>query len=191
MAEEPEQAEPSPRTEDGGISQKKGKLISWYIVAGIVLSCALAGLLLGRTLVITYQPEAFEAWEVEVAVQSQSTPEEPDENTDTGKTWFFNLEPVVANLDEPGGSRYVRMALTLEVFDTLNESKGEELMNEKQPYLRDWLSIYMASLSLDDARGERNLKRIQAHVLEAFNQILFPNAKPHINKILLNDFSIQ
>ena len=43
----------------------------------------------------------------------------------------------------------------------------------------------------DEARGEKNLKRIQSQVLEEFNQMLFPNEKPQVSHILLKDFAIQ
>ena len=59
------------------------------------------------------------------------------------------------------------------------------------PILTNWLTIYLASLSLEDIRGDRNLKRIQIQILDAFNEQLFPNQKPKIKRVLFKEFAIQ
>jgi hypothetical protein len=46
----------------------------------------------------------------------------------------------------------------------LNEKKGIILLEEKKPVLTNWLTIHLAGLTLEDIRGDRNLKRIQLQI---------------------------
>jgi flagellar basal body-associated protein FliL len=105
--------------------------------------------------------------------------------------WYYDLEPVVANLDEPNVTRYVRAVLTLEMSADVDEKKGRTFLDEKKPVLTNWLSIYLASLSIEDIRGERNLKSIQSQILDVFNEKVFPNSKPQIKQVLFREFAIQ
>jgi flagellar basal body-associated protein FliL len=197
MAEENEQNQEGQQEEQNpGQSKtdakKRETIISWSIMGSIILVFALSGFFLGKVLVETLQAEPIMAAQIAGMSQSGQSETTPDQEiVDGGKTWFYDLLPVVANLDEPGATRYIRTTLTLEIYDALDEDKGKELLKEKAPHMRNWLTIYLASLSLDDARGEKNLKRIQSHVLEEFNQMLFPNEKPQVSHILLKDFAIQ
>ena len=101
------------------------------------------------------------------------------------------MESVVANLDEPGVTRYIRAALTLEISSALTQEKGVALIEKKKPILTNWLSIYLASLTLEDIRGDRNQIRIQTQMRDGFNEILFPDSKPKIKRILFKEFAVQ
>ncbi len=197
MAEDNEKDQEEPQEEQGQKNSKmsakmKEMIVSWSVMGGIILAFALSGFFLGKVLVETLRPEPIVAAQIAGMAQSGQSETTPEQDTvDGGKTWFYDLLPVVANLDEPGATRYIRTTLTLEIYDALDEDDGKELLKKKAPHMRNWLTIYLASLSLDDARGEKNLKRIQAQVLEEFNQMLFPNEKPQIGHILLKDFAIQ
>ena len=107
------------------------------------------------------------------------------------KTWFYNMEPVIANLNVSDVTRYVKASLILELSNEMDEKKGTVFLDEKKPILTSWLTVYLASLGLDDIRGDANLKRIQSHVLDAFNERLFPDSKPHIKHILFKEFAVQ
>ncbi len=106
------------------------------------------------------------------------------------KGWYFDLEPVVANLNEPSATRYVRVALTLEISTALDQKKTTSFLQEKTPLLKNWLTIYLASHTIEDMRGDRNLRRIQLEILDNFNEKLF-NASPHIKGVLFKEFAIQ
>ena len=107
------------------------------------------------------------------------------------KVWYYDLDPVVANLDEPGVTRYVRATLTLAISPEADTGKTTAYLNEKKPLLTNWLTIYLASLRLEDIRGDKNLRRIQSEVLDTFNEKVFPDAKPRIEKVLFKEFAIQ
>ena len=110
---------------------------------------------------------------------------------DSQKSWYYHLEPVIANLDVDDVTRYVKATLTLEVSFEVDEKNGRVFIDEKKPILTNWLTVYLASLGLEDIRGDSNLKRIQSQVLDAFNEKLFPDSKPKIKNILFKEFAVQ
>jgi len=114
-----------------------------------------------------------------------------DAGADSEKRWYYHLEPVIANLDVDDVTRYVKASLTLELSSEVDEKKGTAFIDEKKPILTNWLTVYLASLSLEDIRGDRNLKRIQSQVLDAFNEKLFPDSKPNIKNVLFKEFAVQ
>jgi flagellar basal body-associated protein FliL len=81
--------------------------------------------------------------------------------------------------------------LTLEVGSSMTEKEGTGFFEQRKPLLKNWLTLYLNNLSLEDIRGERNLRRIQTQIADAFNQSLFPNAKPRIKRVLFKELSIQ
>jgi flagellar basal body-associated protein FliL len=105
--------------------------------------------------------------------------------------WYFNLDPVVANLDEPGATRYVRAAFTLEMPAELSIEKGTAFLEQKKPLITNLLTIYLAGLNIDSIRGDKNLKRIQSDLCDLFNERLYPNSKPMIKRILIKEFAVQ
>ena len=101
------------------------------------------------------------------------------------------MEPVVANLDEPGATRYVRAVLTLEMSGQITAEKGAALLEQKKPLLTNILTIYLSGLNIESTRGDKNLKRIQFEICDAFNERLFPDSKPLIKGILIKEFAVQ
>ncbi|KPJ66614.1 MAG: hypothetical protein AMJ43_07510 [Coxiella sp. DG_40] len=165
-------------------------ILPWIIMAGIVVVCAGAGFGLGRLLARSRTPETAEPTQENRPAPVQQLTSD-DSATDAQKTWYYDLEPVIANLDEPGVTRYVRAAIILEMNPNVDKNKGTDLLNEKKPILTNWLTIYLASLTLEDIRGDRNLKRIQSQICDAFNEKFSPDAKPQIKQILFKEFAIQ
>lgn len=164
----------------------------WIILAGIIIASAGAGLgaakIFARSSLAT-KPQT-----------EQTQPEPPPRqqeslNTDNKDSeqvsWSINMEPVVASLKEPRVDRYVRVTLTLEMSPEAQKDKTEQFIKNNTAILRNWLTIYLADLTLEDVSGRRNLKRIQAEILDGFNELLFPDAKPLIVRVLFNEFAIQ
>ena len=179
-------AEPSPK------KSLIGRLLPWIVLGVVVLSCAGAGLGLGRLFAgsrtagaVQPKPEPKEQLQADdLAVNDASAEGSP-------KTWYYDLDPVVANLNEPSVTRYVRATFTLEVSAEVDKEKGTAFLNERKPILINWLTVYLSSLRLDDIRGDKNLKSIQSQVCQAFNEKLFPDSKPQINQVLIKEFPVQ
>ena len=169
------------------------RILPWIIMFVVVVLCGGAGFLLSQffggyntpgTAELSQEDEPAQVGYLEVDKADGSA-------ADSQRAWFYDLEPVVANLNVPGVTRYVRAALTLEMSSELEKEKGLVFLEEKKPLLTSWLTVYLASLSLEDIRGDANLKRIQSQILDAFNEELFPDSEPHIKHILFKEFAIQ
>jgi flagellar basal body-associated protein FliL len=168
------------------------RYLLWILMVVIILVCAGAGLGLGRLLAGSRGPSSG-AHESNVESQVQD-PESESSNSMTGdsqKVWYYDLDPVVANLDEPGVTRYVRATFILEVSSGLDKKEGTAFFDEKKPVLINWLTVYLSSLGLEDIRGDKNLMSIQSHVCDAFNEKLFPHSKPQIKRVLIKECPVQ
>jgi flagellar basal body-associated protein FliL len=166
------------------------KLLPWIIMAVVVAVCASAGFALGRLLANPAKTQDTENTQQDNKTQIEDLkPDNPEKGPE--KTWYYDLDPVVANLDVPGVTRYVRATLTLELNSNIDQKKGTDLLEKKKPVLTNWLTIYLAGLTVEDIRGDKNLQRIQTQILDEFNENLFPDEKPQIKKILFKEFAIQ
>lgn len=167
-----------------------GGIFLWIILFTVVSLCGGAGFALGQFFAASRTPGTAEH-----SQENQSAPPEylkADAPTqDSQKVWYYNLQPVIANLNEPGVTRYVRASITLEINSEVDQKKGLSFLDEKKPLMTNWLAIYFASLSIEDIRGNRNLKRIQSQILDSFNEQLFPDSKPYIKHILFKEFAVQ
>ncbi len=103
---------------------------------------------------------------------------------------YYEMEPIIVNLDEPRLARYIRASVVLAVRGE-NYKAVTELAEKKKPEMKSWLTVYLAGCTLEDVRGPKNLNRICREVQEAFNQELWPNSKPLIEKVLLKEFAVQ
>jgi flagellar basal body-associated protein FliL len=210
MADEKVESKPHEPAPDKPASDKpadKGtgrSIVPWIIIAVIVLVAAGAGVGLGRLFAGNSKPKSAEeassskepAAEAEPAAKhgaakqaEQLKPDKPGAAKED--SWYYNLDPVVANLDEPGATRYVRAALTLEMSPEISAEKGAAFMEQKKPLLTNLLTIYLAGLNIEATRGDKNLKRIQSDICDTFNERLFPNGKPLIKRILIKEFAVQ
>ena len=192
MAETDETKDPKERKDSETERDKKsfiGRYLPWIIMMVVVIFCAGLGLGLGRLLAGSRPPEGAQS----DSLPDESNPLYTDDHSekDSGKVWYYDLDPVVANLNEPGVTRYVRATFTLEISSELDEKKGTNFLDEKKPVLINWLTVYLSSLGLEDVRGDANLRSIQSRICEAFNENLFPGSKPQIRHVLIKEFPVQ
>lgn len=168
-----------------------GNILPWIVTFIIAVLCAGAGLTLGRLFAGSRTSER--------AVSANNNPPlfdpEPirDENipaTDSAETWFYDLEPVTVNLNDPNLERRVRAIVTLEIDSDADPSKGKAFLDGKKMLLIDRLTVYLASLNNDNLRGNRNLEQVRSEILDILNKELFPNSKPRIRQILLKQLAI-
>lgn len=196
MAEENETTEQQEEAESKAESSPKksliGRLSPWLVLGGVVLFCAGAGFGLGRLFAGSRTAGAAQP-KPGTTPQPQTDDLAADDASaqDSQKTWYYDLDPVVANLNEPSVTRYVRATFTLEISAEVDKKKGTAFLDEKKPVLINWLTVYLSSLRLDDIRGDKNLKSIQSQVREAFNERLFPDSKPQIKQVLIKEFPVQ
>ncbi|KPK43245.1 MAG: hypothetical protein AMJ65_06305 [Phycisphaerae bacterium SG8_4] len=181
----------SAEEKDGGKSLIK-RFLPWIMIAVIAGFCAGAGFGLGRLFAGSGAPAPDGAG---------PKPDEPnlvdelaadsDSKNDYGEVWYYELDPVIANLNEPGISRYVRASFTLEISGEMDQEKGSAFFDSKKPILTDMLFVYLSGLSLDDIQGDKNLKSVQSRIREMFNERFFPDSKPQIKRVLIKEFPVQ
>ena len=188
--QEKEEKQEATKPEAGDKKSLVGRLLPGVTIAVLVVIFAGAGFTLGRLFAGSGAPQTPGASEQDQSAQGENL-EAKGSADDAQKTWYFDLEPVVANLDVADVTRYVRASLTLEVSSEVDEKKGVAFIEERKPVLTSWLTVYLSSLSLEDIRGDRNLKRIQSQVLDTFNEKLFPDSKPQIKHVLFKEFAVQ
>ena len=176
------------KTNEDGKEKKSAikRLLPLIILVVVVGLCAGAGIGLGKILAGTSE---------EVMNSEEGNDENAEDKLDLGKEsnkyWYYDLEPaVVANLNEPGVTRYISASLTLQM-NLENEKETRTFLDEKTPILRNWLYLFLSGLSLENIKGDKNLKSIQSQICDGFNKELFPNSKPQIKQVLIREFPIQ
>lgn len=192
MADTDDKKKEDTKAEKDEQSQQAGTKISiltWIIMTVVVVLLAGSGFVLGRLFAGSSSPETTESFQE----NSQTKEMIPDDSeTDSKDTWYYNeLESVVVNPDEPGATRFVRVGLILEISSGLSKEKAKELIEAKKPPLINWLNLYFKSLTLDEMENDRDMKRILSQICDSFNEMLFPDAKPQIKRILIREFNIQ
>ena len=162
------------------------------IIGCVMTVSAGAGFGLGRLLAGPGEPSPSEADpNADKASQAEDLSADEGSSGDPEKVWYYDLDPVIANLNEPGVSRYVRASFTLEISAETDKKKGTAFLDKKKPILTDMLFVYLSGLTLKDIQGDKNLKSVQSRIRELFNEKLFPDAKPQIKRVLIKEFPVQ
>jgi flagellar basal body-associated protein FliL len=166
------------------------KVLPWLAMALAVLLLGAGGFFVGRSFGTRgHAPTAAGAEQGQEAHPAET--KESATAHDAGESWYYDLDTVVVNLNEPGVTRYVRVGLTLEVSGLLKEDEGKPLLDQKRPLIKHWLTLFLSNQTLDEGRGEKNLVRIQTKISEVMNNGLFPGAAPRIKNVLFKEYAIQ
>jgi len=166
------------------------RVLPWLVPALVVVLFAAGGFLVGRSFGTRGQAQNAAGAESNPAAES-ALPQEPDLKAGTGQSWYYDLDPVVVNLNDPGVTRYVRISLTLEVSSAMGEGEGRPFLDQKKPLMKHWLTLFLSNQTIEDARGEKNLMRMQTQISDTLNNGLFPGSKPRIKSVLFKEFAIQ
>jgi len=172
----------------GEASPKKGtgsKVVPWLITGITIFALAGLGFFAGRLFGTRGDAQTVSAAESSSRI---AVLPEPDP---AGPGWYYDLESVIANLNEPGVTRYVRVGLTLEICSTRKQEEERAALDQKKPLLKDWLTLYLSNQTLEDIRGEKNLRRMQTQIADALNEKLFSGQAPRIKRVLFKELSIQ
>jgi flagellar basal body-associated protein FliL len=167
-------------------------IFTWLILGAVVLAGATGGFALSQ-LMGGQTPASSETAAPAEQKPNKAFDDLLAQQTAKGATsWMYDtMEPVLANLDEPGVTRYVRVTVSLELSPEMDQEKGKAFLDQRTMLLRDWLTTYFAGLSLEEVRGSRNLNRIKREVQDQFNTLLFPGTKPLIQQVLFKEFAVQ
>ena len=184
------QDEPKAKAEKSDEKSSSFNLFTWLIMAAIVIAGAAGGFALSQ-LVASTGPDETETAQADQQNGNTKSFTDIVANSENASVWTYELDPVIANLDEPGVTRYVRTTITLELSPEMDQANGEPFLGEKKVLLIDWLTTYLAGLSLEQVRGTSSLSRIKKEIRDHFNELLFPESKPFIRRILIKEFAVQ
>jgi len=115
---------------------------------------------------------------------------EKDKGKEKDEFTYYDFEPIVVNLDEPRLARYVRVTLTLAIRAE-NREAAVAILDKKKPELKNWVTTFFSSCTLDHVRGAANLNRLRREILDAFSQQLWPDSKPLIDHVLFKEFAVS
>lgn len=194
MADNEETKEQEQKEETKTEKEKKksliGRLLPIVIIVIVVGLCASAGFGIGRFLGGSGSPTELNSEVNELDTQDDILADIASGDS-SGESWYYNLEPIIANLNEPNITRYVSATLTFEMSPSLDEKKGRTYFDEKMPIIVNWLTIYLSGLGLEDIRGDKNLMTIKSNIRDSLNEKLFPGSKPQIKDVLIQKFPVQ
>lgn len=103
---------------------------------------------------------------------------------------YIDFEPVTVTLNTPQKDRFIRATITLAVRKK-HEKAVNESVEKKKPLLNDKLITYGSGLTLDDVGDAKNLNKIRREILEAFNDLLWPDDEPLIHHLLFKEFAVM
>jgi len=183
--EEPKQEKPATKA-DLPQDEKKGSLLQWIIMIIIIVVPAVAGLFIGDVIGSGAQPAG--------ASETDATAENPSDDMlaeGSTKGWYYDLDPVATNLNDPGSTRYVRAVLTLEMLPEADETQGRAFLDTQKPVIANILNIYFAGLTIEDINSDKDMRRIQYELVEIFNDSFYKDSKPLVKQILFREFGLQ
>jgi len=156
-----------------------GKVLKIILPVGIAVLFGAAGHLASR--IGTPSPSK--------AAETSELPS-PQTQPSGRKDIYYDLEPIIVNLNEPQVARYLRVTLSLAIAGKDYEA-AVKTIEKKTPEVKNWLIIYLSDLSLKDVRGAKNLNRIRRDVHDSLNERLWSGERPLITKVILKEWIVQ
>lgn len=173
-------------------SQTKIGILTWIIMAVIVAVCAGSGFFLARVAAGSLLSPPNISVQQNTTTEKADTQIKNDSNNDPKDIWYYNdLASIVVNPNEPRATRFVRVGLILELSSKVSEGDATTLIQAKEPLLINWINLYFKGLTLDEMENDKDIQRILSHTCDAFNEILFPDTRSHIKRVLIREFNIQ
>ncbi len=164
-------------------SSRLGALLPYLLPVGIALLAGAGGYLSGR--VDTSTPGTADA-----ALHEEAPPPAVPPSAADGEVAYYDLAPIVVNLNDPRQTRYLRATLRFAMSEK-DHADVVETIEKRLPELRNWLIVYLANLSLEEVRGAKNLNGIRRDIRDSMNDRLWADGRPLINEVLLKDWVIQ
>jgi len=178
MADEEDQES----TGDSAEAASRGSIVPWIIVG--VLSVGV-----GSAAPLLLPKPAGEEMEEVSSAPSYELPKEED-------TVFVPFgtpgedQSVVVNLNDGRMTRYLRIAVTLQVPKS-KELEITELLENKKVLLRNWLLSLISDKDLEEIRGAAGQNRMRREIRDHFNDVLFPDGLDQIYDVLFEEFNVQ
>lgn len=97
----------------------------------------------------------------------------------------FTLEPFIVNLADPGGKRYIKLTVSLDVKD----EKLKKEIEMRMPQIRDSVLLLLSSKSFNDISPVAGKIKLRNEVLKIINNTL--GGAGQVNTLYFGEFVIQ
>jgi flagellar basal body-associated protein FliL len=187
---EPKKVEPTPAAEPAPAATPRRSVLTPLLLlcAGVVIMAAGAGYGLGM---LMKGPKAAEAAPPAKAAAPTPAPAgSAAEAKPKDEFVYYDFDPIVANLDEPRLARYVRVVITLAIRPQDAEA-ARAVLERKKPELKNWVTVFFASCTLEQIRGSANLNRLRREILDALSEQLWPDQKSPIHQVLFKEIAVS
>ena len=181
-----------------GAGTKRIVLIA--LAAAVVIASAATATVVSKAVNVPQKAQASEAGKKdgkaseEKESKESKEPKEGKENKESAghdsEFEYVDFEPIVVNLNGPRLERYIRATVVL-ALRKADAKDAQKALESRKRELKSWLTVYFSGCAVEDVRGPRNLNRIRREIEEAFNEQLWPDAKPLISHVLFKDFAVQ
>lgn len=108
---------------------------------------------------------------------------EGDKKGEGGKN-LYEINSMIVNLADPGGRRYLRVTLKME----MSQPKLQEELTERDHEIKDALIVILSSKEYDDISSLPGKTRLKQEILARLNKILKTG---QLTEVYLADFIIQ
>jgi len=171
-----------PLAEGGGIEEagKLGKILKILLPVGIVVLFAAAGYFASRLNI----PAEAGAEEAKPTLDLDKSTQGDKEQT------YYDLEPIVVNLNEPQVTRYLRVVFSFAIASQ-DYDAAMATIEKKTPEMNNWLIVYLSDLSLEDVRGAKSINRVRREIQDSLNGRLWPGEPPLIVNVSLKEWIVQ
>lgn len=153
--------------------QKSSKIVSLLLFINIVIS----GFGLFKILSLPSEPVIVNTVAPDGDEGVEEDPEIP------GPIHAF--EAFLVNLNEPGGGRFLRVSVEVEVVD----EEALQTLQSNERRVRDEVLRYLSNLRVETTLGETNRLRIQDGIIARISPIL--GDEESIKRVYLPDFVVQ
>ena len=131
----------------------------------------------------------FMVWNKLAVISAQAGGSENDKNAEKAKaeqaTKVVSLDTFIVNLADPGGNRYLRVTMDLEV---VGGKPAEDEMAKRVPQLRDAILMILPSKRYADINTTEGKTAMRDELMGAINSLL---AAAKVNRIYFKEFVIQ
>ncbi len=152
--------------------QGKSKLIIIIVVVNVVL---LGGA--GAFFVLSGGDEAS-------AQEKPANPEEDMMAAMSGPPTLVKVNPFIVNLNDPGGSRYLKLAMEVEVPG----EKGSEIVTKRMAPVRSRVISYLSGLTFADTQGTKHKRDLEKNLSKEINEELKGEV---VKNVYFTEFVIQ
>lgn len=161
-------------------TKKKGGKLKYVIILVVLLLLGGAGFFFKDTILGMIGLGGDEAAQEEVAAEGEGEAALPPDASGP----MVAIAPFVANLQDPLGKRYVKLAMQVE----LRDEDAVALFNESEIKVKDMLIRLLGGKRPQDMLGQQNQLEFKQEVVNRLNQILGPG---RVLNIYFSEFILQ